>query len=97
MSLTIEQVEHIADLARLDLKPEEKELFRQQLSSILEYVAKLSQVNTAGVEPLCHSVALENVLRPDEAAAADEAVRRRLIDDFPEKNGDLLKVQGVFS
>jgi len=97
MKLTIEQVEHIAKLARLELKPEEKELFTRQLSSILEYVDKLSQVDTKGVEPLSHSIALENVLRPDEVRPASAETRRRLLENFPEKTEDLLKVQGVFS
>jgi aspartyl-tRNA(Asn)/glutamyl-tRNA(Gln) amidotransferase subunit C len=97
MKLTIEQVEHIAALARLDLKPEEKALFLKQLSSILEYVDQLGRVDTSATEPMNHSVAVENVLRPDEVAACGEDVRRRLIGEFPDKDGDLLKVPAVFS
>ncbi len=97
MKLSSEQVEHIADLAHLELSPEEKELFQRQLSSILEYVDTLAKVNTADVEPLSHAVALENVTRPDEVRAGDEAARQRLIAEFPDKEGDLLKVPAVFS
>jgi len=97
MKLTLEQVEHIAGLARLDLKPEEKELFLKQLSSILEYVEQLSRVDTSAVEPMSHSVALDNVLRPDEVSPCGEDARRRLMGEFPDKEGDLLKVPAVFS
>jgi len=97
MKLTIEQVEHIAGLARLALTEGEKEKFQRQLSSILEYVEKLGQVDTARVEPLYHSVAMENVLRPDEVKECGQETRRRLLGEFPDKEGDLLRVPAVFS
>jgi aspartyl-tRNA(Asn)/glutamyl-tRNA(Gln) amidotransferase subunit C len=97
MKLEAQQIEHIAALARLDLSDEEKELFRQQLSSIIEYVDKLGQAEAADVEPLCHVAALGNVLRPDEVAECDDETRRRLLEAFPDREGDLLKVKAVFS
>ncbi|MFA6603409.1 MAG: Asp-tRNA(Asn)/Glu-tRNA(Gln) amidotransferase subunit GatC [Patescibacteria group bacterium] len=96
MKLTAVQVEHIAKLARLQLGGQEAERFSRQLSDILEYVEVLARADIAGVEPLAHVVPVVNVLRPDELAVADEAVRRRLIEAFPEREGDLLKVQAVF-
>lgn len=59
------QVRHIAHLARLKLTDEEVSSFREQLSSILEYVEKLGEVNTDGVEPTAHAIALCNVFRDD--------------------------------
>jgi aspartyl-tRNA(Asn)/glutamyl-tRNA(Gln) amidotransferase subunit C len=47
MSLTLSEVEHIAELARLELSDEEKERFRQQLSEILDYAARLQSVDTS--------------------------------------------------
>jgi len=96
MKLTTEQVEHIAKLARLQLGSQEAERFSRQLSDILEYVGVLAQADVKGVEPLEHVAPVMNVLRHDEVAAGDEAGRRRLIDAFPEREGDLLKVQAVF-
>ncbi len=55
----------MAKLARLELQPGELEKFTPQLESILEYVAKLAEVDTAGVEPMAHAVPLRNVLRED--------------------------------
>ena len=97
MKLSLEEVEKIATLARLELTEEEKSAFQKQLSSILAYVEKLQAVETSDVEPLSHVAALGNVLREDEAHPSDEAVRKALIDAFPEKENDLLRVKAVFS
>ena len=51
MTLTLEEVEHIADLARLNLSTEEKALFREQLSDILDYFAQLQALDTADIPP----------------------------------------------
>lgn len=67
MALTIKEVEHVALLARLQLKEEEKMVFAEQLSSILEYVDKLNELATDEVEPLTHILPVFNVFRPDEA------------------------------
>lgn len=66
MALTIKEVEHVARLARLQLKDEEKLAFAEQLSSILEYVDKLNELTTDEVEPLTHILPVFNVFRPDE-------------------------------
>ncbi len=66
MALTIKEVEHVALLARLELNEAEKQLFAEQLSSILEYVDKLNELSTDGVEPLAHILPVFNVFRPDE-------------------------------
>ncbi len=65
MSLTIEQVEHIAELARLALTEEEKALYREQLSAILEYAAILQGVDTATIPPTATVLPLRNVMRDD--------------------------------
>lgn len=65
MSLTLHEVEHIAQLARLELTAEEKERYRQQLSSILAYMAQLQHVDTAAIPPTANVLFTESVLRPD--------------------------------
>jgi aspartyl-tRNA(Asn)/glutamyl-tRNA(Gln) amidotransferase subunit C len=60
-----EEIEHIASLARLSLTEEEKELFGSQLSSILDYMAKLSELDTRNVEPTSHVLPISNVMRDD--------------------------------
>lgn len=65
MSLTLEDVEHIAALARLALSDSEKERFRQQLSSILEYADRLQKVDTSGISPTSRVFGRETVKRAD--------------------------------
>ena len=60
-------IDHVAHLARLELTDAEKLKFAAQLKDMLAYVAKLGEVDVAGVEPTAHAVPLTNVLRPDEA------------------------------
>jgi aspartyl-tRNA(Asn)/glutamyl-tRNA(Gln) amidotransferase subunit C len=66
MSLTLAEVEHIAELARLSLTDAEKILYRDQLSAILEYAAILQQIDTSTISPTATVLPLRNVMRPDE-------------------------------
>lgn len=67
MSLTREQVEHVARLAHLSLTAEEAERYREQLSSILGYIEKLQQLDVTDVPPTTHAVEVKTTpLRPDE-------------------------------
>lgn len=66
MSISIQDVEHVANLARLDLTEEEKQQFTNQLSAILQYADKLKQLNTDDVEPTSHVMKIMNVMREDE-------------------------------
>ena len=77
MSLTAEDVRWVAHLARLELSDADLQLMSRQLSAILDYVAQLQQVNTDGVEPLAHALAVHNVFRDDElrpSLPADEVL-----------------------
>lgn len=66
MSVTKQDVETVAALARLSYTEEEKEQMTGTLNSILGYFDKLSELNTDEVEPLTHILPVENVMRPDE-------------------------------
>lgn len=68
MSVTRDDVEHIARLARVHLGPGEVERLSAQLSSILDHFAALSAVDTEGVEPTAHPLPLANVMRDDSVA-----------------------------
>ncbi|MCS7259713.1 MAG: Asp-tRNA(Asn)/Glu-tRNA(Gln) amidotransferase subunit GatC [Anaerolineae bacterium] len=76
--LSLQEVEYIAQLARLGLSDEEKDLLCEQLSAILEYAATINQLNTEGVEPMTSALPLRNVMRPDVTLpelTPDEALR----------------------
>jgi len=96
MTLTKEEVLHIAKLARLELKDEEVEKFRTQLSEILEYVGQLSKVDTKGIEPISQITGLENVMREDLVRGCDSETRDAMLEQFPKRKGDLLETLGVF-
>lgn len=65
MSLTAEQLNQVAHLARLELQPEQADHYAKQLSSILDLVGQLSRADTAGVEPMAHPLEMHQRLRPD--------------------------------
>ena len=66
MILTHEEVEHIASLARLELSEAEKERYREQLSAILEYAARLQSLDTSMIPPTSGVQPERAELRPDE-------------------------------
>jgi aspartyl-tRNA(Asn)/glutamyl-tRNA(Gln) amidotransferase subunit C len=60
-------IDYVANLARIELTDEERELFSSQLGSILKYFEQLNKVDVSGVEPMAHAFQVENVLREDVA------------------------------
>jgi aspartyl-tRNA(Asn)/glutamyl-tRNA(Gln) amidotransferase subunit C len=66
MSISLKDVEHVAKLARLELSEEEKQVFTEQLNSILKYAEHLNSLDTEGVEPTSHAMPLLNVMREDK-------------------------------
>ena len=87
------QIEQIAELARLSLKPEEKEKLKKDLESILAYVEQLKSVPTDSVEPTSHVLNLENVYRSDEVRPSD--VREAVLKHAPRREGNFFKVPKV--
>lgn len=61
------EVQHIAKLARLGLTEKEVDKFRKELSGILDYMAKLKEIEVAKVKPTSHPLKVENMTRRDEA------------------------------
>ena len=66
MGITKEEVLHVAHLARLEFGEEEIDVFTGQLADILNYVAKLNELDTREVEPTYHALKLRNVFRDDQ-------------------------------
>ena len=64
--ITLADVEYVAGLAQLDLDAAAKTRLAQEMSDILSYMDKLNELNTDGVEPMMHAMALTNVFREDE-------------------------------
>ena len=95
MKIQKKEVEYVARLARLALSDEEKEKFTRQLESILEYIGKLNTLETEGVAPMRHVLALKNVWREDMPAPAPLDVRQRILDNAPALENNFLKVKKV--
>ncbi len=91
--LKLEEVETIAELAKLTLTAGEKAMFQEQLSAILDYAEMLQQVDTTGVPPTASAIPLKNVMRADEVTlslSTEEA-----LFNAPEAEADSFKVQAV--
>jgi aspartyl-tRNA(Asn)/glutamyl-tRNA(Gln) amidotransferase subunit C len=94
MSLTRKEVEHIADLARLDLSETEKQKYQEQLSAILDYAARLQQLDMSGIPPTSSVLPLHSTLREDVAAAS--LPRQETLANAPATKDDQFQVQPVF-
>jgi aspartyl-tRNA(Asn)/glutamyl-tRNA(Gln) amidotransferase subunit C len=75
MKIRREDVEHVAELARLHFEPEEVERFIYQLNDILTYMDRLSELDTSQVPPTTHAMDLSNVFREDLVEESLEAER----------------------
>lgn len=88
-----EEVQHIAKLARLELSAKEIEKLRKELSSILDYMEMLNEVNIKGVNPTSHSMEVKNVTREDEKRSS--GLGRELVEAAPEYKEGYVKVKPV--
>ena len=91
--ITREVVEHVAELARLELTAAEKEQFMTQLNSILTYIDKLNELDTIDVEPTSHVMPISNVWRDDEVRASLD--RTKVLYNAPEESHFFFKVPRI--
>ncbi len=96
-SISKEQLEHLAKLARIELSEEEKGKFTSDLSSILDYIAKLNKVDTSKIGLLAESRELKSATREDEFRKNDHraANREKLLNEAPAKHGDYIRVPKI--
>ena len=95
MNLSREEVLHLAELARIELSDEEVERFRGEIQAILGYVERLAVIDTSTVQALS-APADEDDLAEDIVASLTAQDREALIQGFPDRLGQLLRVPGVF-
>lgn len=91
--MDIKDVEHVAKLARLEFSDEEKKILACELTSILEYAEKLSEVNTDGIEASICSYPVYNALREDELIPSMD--RDKLLEGAPDVRNGYFKVPKV--
>ncbi|MBI4122739.1 MAG: Asp-tRNA(Asn)/Glu-tRNA(Gln) amidotransferase subunit GatC [Parcubacteria group bacterium] len=100
--ITKEQVQHIANLAHIQLQEQEVERFQKDFASILEYFEILNEVDVAGIDPMTHSGTEEKKGRPaywrgreDKPRRETEERRGKLLSLFPLVKGKFLQVPQV--
>ena len=94
MPLTIEEVRHIANLARMNLTEDELELYRKQLSAILDYFKQLEGLDTEDIPPTANVSVDQNPSRldqPDSSLSPEE-----LLNNAPKKDDHLFQVPPIF-
>ncbi len=94
MALTLREVEHIAKLARLELTEEQKELYREQLSAILDYMAKLRELDTKDVPPTAGGGLTQMILREDQSGPSLK--KDSLLKNAAKAEDDQFKIPPVF-
>lgn len=93
-AISRKEVEHVANLARLNLTEEEAERYTKDLNSILQFAAKLNELDTSNVVPTSHATDVKNVMREDvnrPSISNEEALK-----NAPEHEEGQFKVPTVF-
>ncbi len=93
MRLTREQVQHVAELAKLKLTDAEVDLFQEQLSAILAYADRLDELDTESIPPTAGVLPLRNVMRPDEPRPSFP--REVMLANAPDAEDGFIKVKVV--
>ena len=93
MKITREEVRHVAALARLRFSADEEELLTQQLDRILQYVEKLAELDTSGVEPLAHVIEVVNAFREDRVVNRPDP--ESLLANAPAREKNFFKVPKI--
>ena len=91
--ITTEEVEHVANLARLTFSEAEKEKLAEQLAKILGYIEQLNELDTENVEPTTHALPIHNVFRQDEAKAGIGV--EKILANAPQRDGPFFAVPKV--
>ena len=92
-TLSQQQVEHVAKLSRLKLKAADVERYSRQISSILDYVAQLQEVNVEGLVPMAHPLPLHSVMREDVVKPSLSV--EQVLANAPGKEGPFFTVPKV--
>ncbi|RLB02765.1 MAG: Asp-tRNA(Asn)/Glu-tRNA(Gln) amidotransferase subunit GatB [Deltaproteobacteria bacterium] len=94
MKISIEEVEHVARLARLKFGEDEIKTFTGQINEILVYMDKLNELNTSDVPPTFHAMEKENAFRNDEVKPSLEL--EKVLSNAPEDDGESFVVPKIF-
>ena len=89
-----ETIEYVGILAKLDLSEEEKEQAKQDMGRMLDYIDKLNELDTEGVEPMSHIFPVNNVFRSDDVTNGND--RENMLLNAPQKKEGTYMVPKTF-
>ena len=89
-----ETIEYVGILAKLELSDEEKEQAKSDMGRMLDYIDKLGELDTTGVEPMSHVFPVHNVFREDVVTNGD--TRKQLLANAPEQKDGMFVVPKTF-
>ncbi len=94
MKLSVEEVRHVAELAKLKLTDDEVKLYADQLSEILDYAERLQEIDTSTVAPTPYVLSLANVMRDD--VAEEGLTNEEALMNSPDSDEGFFRVRAVF-
>jgi aspartyl-tRNA(Asn)/glutamyl-tRNA(Gln) amidotransferase subunit C len=94
MTITDETIDYVGILAKLELSGDEKEQAKKDMTNMLEYVSKLDELDTDGVEAMSHAFPVSNVFREDVVTNGDD--RDNMLKNAPEAKDGCYKVPRTF-
>ena len=89
--ITDEIIDYVGILAKLELSLEEREEAKKDMGRMLDYIDKLNELDTEGIEPMSHVFSMNNVFREDIVTNGDD--RDNILKNAPEKKEGAFKVQ----
>lgn len=92
--ITDETIEYVGILAKLELSEEERDAAKKDMGRMLDYIDKLGELDTAGVEPMSHVFPVQNVFREDEVTNGDES--DKTLRNAPEEKDNMFVVPKTF-
>ena len=89
-----ETIEYVGILAKLELSGEEKEAAKRDMGRMLDYIDKLNELDTSGVEPMSHVFSVQNVFREDIVTNGDES--DKILRNAPDEKDNMFLVPKTF-
>lgn len=89
-----ETIEYVGILAKLELSDDEKEQAKKDMGSMLDYIDKLNELDTEGIEPMSHVFPVDNVFREDVVTNGDD--REQMLANAPQKKEGTYMVPKTF-
>ncbi|NIM97624.1 MAG: Asp-tRNA(Asn)/Glu-tRNA(Gln) amidotransferase subunit GatC [candidate division Zixibacteria bacterium] len=93
MPISLEDVEHVANLAKLELSPEKKIKFQKDLDKVIKYIDQLNKLDTKNVPVTSHVIPIQNVLREDKVLPS--LLRGKALANAPKRKDGFFKVPKV--